>query len=105
MSEKYLRIEMPDGSEWDVPALTIAEHRARYFAALDVESGDADDFDTAFAEEVKHALSDDYEIGDWAANNMNWVDVASIAVQVAAPPTDVDYQEGWVNGEKRIVEK
>lgn len=102
---KYLRVTMPDDSQWDVPALLIAESRARYYAELDVKRGDATDFDQAFADEVEYALGDSYEIEDWAANNMNWSDVASAAVQVVAPPSTVDYQKGWVNGEKDVIEK
>lgn len=48
--------------------------------------------------------SDAYEVEDWAANNMDWSDVRSHAVQVAPPrPRDGEYQEGWVNGNKRVV--
>lgn len=102
MSEKFLRVDMPDGSKWDVPAKMIAENRAAYYARLDVERGDAADYERAFAREVKYALSDGYEIEDWAANNMNWSDVSEVAV-MTTPPAAVDYQEGWVNGEKSVI--
>lgn len=42
----------------------------------------------------------------WAANNMNWVQVCKYAeLAVPAPPPNIDFQYGWVNGEKEIVEK
>ena len=50
--------------------------------------------------------SDDYEIEDWAANNMNWKDVVAFARKVESHPmNDADFQEGWINGDKEIVEE
>ena len=110
MAEKYLRVTMPDGSRWDVPARFIAEDRARYYANLDIKRGDATDFDQAFASEVEHALDrhSTYEIEDWASNNMDWADVKDVAVQTVPPPppTEVNYQAGWNNHETwEIVER
>jgi hypothetical protein len=87
MPEKYLRVTMPDGSKWDVSAKVIAGNRAEYYAD--------DDPDTSYDEE--------YELQDWAANNMNWHEVKDIAKKAEIEPPAVDYQEGWVNGEKEIV--
>ena len=96
---KVLRITMEDGSEWDVPVDIIARDRAEHYADEfdgDVERSLAEDTLPLFAEEP-------YEVQDWASNNMNWDDVAHRAVcyRKAPPP---DFQEGWVNGEKRVVE-
>jgi len=46
---------------------------------------------------------DSFEVEDWAANNMNWSDVADVAFLLAKPDAP-DYQEGWVNGEKEVIE-
>jgi hypothetical protein len=100
MPEKYLRVTMPDGSKWDVPAHLIAEDRARYYADKEpVGPGRS----ATYLDELNATLSDSYELTDWAANNMNWSDVAKRATR-ASGPDDVDYQEGWVNGDKEIVE-
>ena len=85
MTQKYLRITMPDNSKWDVPITVIANHRAEYFG------------------ENYPKISDKYALLDWAANNMNWEDVVLQAQKVLEP--DVDYQEGWINGKKEIIEK
>jgi hypothetical protein len=90
-----LQIEMPDGSWWSVPARVIAENRARYYAASDS--------DTTFEKEFDFTLRDADELTDWASNNMNWADVAQHARRVEIPSASVDYQEGWVNGEKRVI--
>ena len=95
MKQKYLRITMSDNSKWDVPAMLIAKHRAREIVKTDNE--------TSFDEEVKFALEDEFEIMDWAANNMNWKDVVLQAHKVIEPQNDC--QEGWINGDKEIIEK
>ena len=94
---------MPDGSKWDVPAEPIAEERARYYAEKDTGKTSGEEFEKAFNELVKDALEDTFEIIDWASNNMNWSDVEDVAENVSV--MDVDFQEGWVNGEKEVVEK
>ncbi len=98
---KKLRVTMPNGSKWDVPADLIATNRAQYYAKLDSE-GDLIEEKKVFKEELKYALSDDDELLDWAAGNMNWKDVAYYAVEVQK--ANPDFQEGWVSGETEVVE-
>jgi len=96
---KCLDVKMPDGSMWTVPADYIARHRATEICA--------DDKETTFDEEVDFALEDAFELKDWAANNMNWTDVAHLARKVMdpGPMSPDDFQEGWVNGDKTISER
>lgn len=94
-----LHVTMPDGSIWAVPVSVIAHNRAAHYAGEyggDVERSLTEDTAPLFQ-------SDDYEIEDWAANNMNWEDVQSAAVKISDPPTLEQFQEGWVNGDKRII--
>ncbi len=87
---------MPDGSTWDVPAKIIAENRAKYYAEKDLE--------TSYEAELKCALDDDFTIEDWAANNMDWEDIKAHATRIKQErEMNVDFQEGWVNGEKEVV--
>lgn len=96
-----LYITMPDGSVWAVPVEHIARNRATFYAHREyggnVEESLRDDTIPLFE-------SDDYEIEDWAAGNMNWEDVSRFARMVSAPEPP-DFQEGWVNGDKRVVRK
>jgi hypothetical protein len=98
---KYLRVTMSDGSRWDVPVEVIARSRATYYASEfggDAEKSLKEDTLPLFEE-------DSYEIEDWAASNMNWSDVAEVARRAPdVPKPEVDYQEGWLNGDKEIVE-
>lgn len=99
MKTKFLRVTMPDGSKWDVPASEIAGHRASYYTNREPN-------DDTFNREYDFVIGNNYELMDWAANNMNWSDVQSVAVRVTESPVKpVDYQEGWVNGPSEIVEK
>lgn len=97
---KVIQVTMGDGSVWEVPADLVAEPRARYYAEADAKHGA--DFETAYQHELRVQDADD--IIDWAHNNINWSDVQDQAVMVK-PPSATDLQDGWVNGEMRIVDK
>lgn len=102
IENKFLKVTMPDDSKWKVPVRIIAEHRARYYANKEhVTLEQSLKFDTLLLFE-----EDEYEIEDWASNNMDWRDVEKYAVRVRAKDlSDEDLQEGWVNGAKEIVEE
>lgn len=99
---KHLRITMPDGSKWDVPVMAIARNRATFYAqefGNDVERSLTEDTLPLFAE-------DEFEIRDWAANNMDWDDVADQAVlAVPSKLSERDKQRGWMNGAKEFVSR
>jgi hypothetical protein len=89
---------MPDCSKWDVPVSVIAQNRAEYYKdAFDGDLQRSLDEDTLPLFEASR-----FEIEDWAANNMNWSDVERVAMMTSQP--EIDYQEGWVNGGKEVVE-
>jgi hypothetical protein len=88
-----LRVEMPDGTLWDVPVQVIADSRDEHYA--DEEE------DTIGG--IRDGGLTDYEIKDWAAGNMNWDEVKRYAVQAPTRAFSVDFQEGWINGDKEIV--
>ena len=95
---KLMTVEMPDGSKWGVPVEMIARSRATHYAHEfdgDVERSLAEDTTPLFE-------SDDYEIQDWAVNNMNWEDFDGHQVKVESAPTP-DFQEAWMNGDKGFV--
>jgi hypothetical protein len=99
---KYLRVEMPDGSRWDVPAHLIAEDRARYYADRETPGPERS---KTYLEELNYTLKNDDELADWAANNMDWSDVQHAATLAVPRPDEVDFQEGWVNGEKDVIDR
>lgn len=96
MKTSFLRIRMPDNSLWDVPAILIASNLAKHYER---------DGSEAYEIEKANALASATDLIDWAANNMNWSDVEKFAQKVQDGEETVDYQEGWVNGAKQVIEK
>lgn len=93
-----LRITMPDGSQWDIPTIVVARHRARTYAH---EFGNNPD--RSLKEDTTPLFNENPSaIADWASNQMNWKEVKDFAVCTKNAPS-VDFQEGWVNGEKVLV--
>jgi len=95
---KQMNVRMPDGSVWAVPVEMIAKHRAEHYAhefGGDIARSLAEDTIPLFE-------SEDYAIEDWAENNMNWRDFDGNQVLVEKPNV-VDYQDGWLSGEKSFV--
>lgn len=87
---------MPDGSKWDVPVHLIAHDRAKYY-------GDNSNPEDSYDDEYAFAIDNEEVLQDWAENNMDWSDVRPQAIKVEAA-SEVDYDDGWVNGEKDFVE-
>lgn len=99
----YLRVTMPDQSRWDVPVSVIAENRARFYAERDRKATSGEPFDEVYKLEYELTINNHDKLQDWAADNMNWEDVAHVAVHVMEDRPNADYQEGWVNGKKEMV--
>lgn len=99
MLTRCLVITMPDG-DWAVPVSLIAEDRAAYYAP---EYGD--DAARSLAEDTGPLFaSDDHEIRDWAANNMNWDEVAPHAYKVPGTKPTMDRNHYWANGDYVVEE-
>lgn len=98
--DKFLAVSMPDGSRWAVPVRIVALNRAQHY------QGEFDDDIHKSMEEDTVPLfeSDEYEIEDWAANNMDWKEISEHAKILEAPDL-TDFQDGWINGEKEIIDK
>lgn len=96
MINKNLEITMPDCSVWSVPVLEIAKNRAREYAH---EFGNHEE-QSLIEDTIPLFESDDYEIIDWASNNMDWSDVKDFAVCIK--PSTIDFKEGWLNGNKKV---
>jgi len=91
-------VTMPDGSVMAVPVSVIANNRAASYA--EEFNGD---LKRSLDEDTVPMFEDDhFEIVDWAANNMNWSEVADFATLVQKQT--IDFQEGWMNGCKCIVQ-
>jgi hypothetical protein len=99
LNNKYMRVSMPDGTEWDVPVMVIARNRAERYK---------DEFDNSLERSLAEDTvplfeADSFEVQDWAANNMDWSDVKEFAIQHFVINEVDSYQEGWMNGDKEFV--
>lgn len=103
LKNKILEVEMPDGRLWAVPVMIIAQNRAEFYFKLG-RDGYSSIEESLAKDTIPLFESDDYEIKDWAASNMNWSDVKDHAFEIETlDPEPVDYEEGWVNGTKKIL--
>lgn len=100
---KFLRVTFSDGKVYDIPAELIAKARAEYYAKVDTDRGE--DYTKIYNEELSLGLADDYEIGSWAFNNMDWADVKEQAVFVEQESEVADYNKEWVNVEHEVISK
>ena len=89
---KFLHVGMPDYSIWKVDARLIADDRAGYYSEFKRE-----DYDTIYDE----TMEDNDVLIDWAENNMEWSSVSNVAIKVR--DARMDYDDGWHNGYKRII--
>ena len=96
--DRYLIVTMPNGERWAVPVRVIAENRAKEYAHEFI----GDEARSLKEDTLPLFDEDEYEIKDWAANNMNWRDVKPYAKKLPVAAQVVDYEDGWVNGEKEI---
>ncbi|QMT39973.1 hypothetical protein [Neisseria shayeganii] len=95
--KQYLFVTMPDQSVWRVPTKIIAESRITYLVRhLGLHRHEAE-------AKTEALFAHDYEVEDWAANNMDWDDVKGHAVRVR--PAECDFDDGWINGEKVLSDK
>lgn len=98
VKDKDLIVTMSNGQKWSVPVHVIAYSRSKHYAH------EFDDDVVRSADEDTWPLfeSDENEIKDWAANNMNWEDVMNCAMLLPSEYDETDYQEEWVNGKREI---
>ena len=90
---EYMTITAPGGDVWGVPTMAIARHRAAAYAhefGGDIEKSLVEDTLPLFHE-------DDYEVFDWACNNMNCNDLNGNFVLLYSKQSTL--QEAWISGE------
>lgn len=93
---RKLRVLFENGECYDIPVDVILDSRAEHYA-------DVDGID--FEEYVKlepHDSVDDYDIKDWASNNMDWSDVKVYAVKVHES-NHFDYEYAFTNADKEVI--
>lgn len=88
LKRRYLTMELPNGEVWGVPVDMIARNRAAHYA----KEFDGDMIRSLAEDTIPLFNSDDFEVKDWAENNMNWCDFDGHQVKlrdgIALQPAD-----------------
>lgn len=85
-----LVVGFDNGEKYHVPLQVICDSRDEHYAD---EQEDTFDFVTT------GGLSE-YDIEDWASNNMDWSELSPYAKKVDVPQRAYDYEEGWASCSK-----
>lgn len=99
MKNKYLKVRFANGDLFEVPARVIAENRANYYADLDGYDLNSNEWEA----EIISALNDDFEIEDWAANNMEWRELEPYAKRIDSDE-EFDYEDGWTDADVELTD-
>lgn len=108
MERVFVTVVMPDDSVWMVPAGIIADSYAAYFAGREVEPVDDESraaWNAVYHDQYTDVIGNDDELLDWASNNMGWNEVTHAARRIKEAPalTREWFENGWTNGEKKVV--
>lgn len=90
---KYLQVTFSDGASYAIPADVIAKSRAEYYAKLDADRGDGT-YPDNYIREYDYSMKDDYELKDWAWQNMDWKDLKPYARKLKTS-SNANYHKEW----------
>lgn len=101
LEKKTLQVKMSDNTVWNIPVYEIVMNRAKYYTSKKTDKNSPEYHeileDKALST-VELFNSDEYEIEDWAVNNMNWSDLEPYVKLVTQ--NSVDYEDEWCECEK-----
>ena len=92
LDNRFLRVEMSDGSWWEIPAKIVCFHALDH---LNIQ-GNKEKIDF-----LSNFIKDDDKIIDWAEGNMSWEDVKTHGIIVRH--IEKNYKKDWKKGMKWIV--
>jgi len=106
--KKYLIVTFSDGKKFRIKAGAVATHRATYYAIKDLENIKDklfpeeynSEYDRIKTKEYNCAMMDEYELIDWAQNNMDWSMLVPFAEEEESKI--INYDEEWCNAEMEV---
>lgn len=125
---KTIRIYMPNGAQFDIPAEIVAEHRAKYYATMDAEKAQNPDpiieslvdpqkeivlttaieddpvYQKTYADELAIAHRNDRELIRYLLQSMNWPDLSRVAVRVVEESIDPEWDRLFLKSSATIIE-
>lgn len=97
--KQLITMKMPDGTTWAVDVEDVVVSRADHYKSEfdgDITRSIEEDTKPLFEEE-------EYQIRDWAFNNMNWEDFKNPRKIADAPVlTPEDFNEAWNSADKEL---
>lgn len=90
--KSFTRIAFQGGHIYEVPTAVIAADRTNYYATQD-----PDRTREQHAAETAMMFASEFEVVDWAKNNMNWSDIEKHARMIGFTPPDL--KAGWDEAE------
>lgn len=101
---KSIRITMPDGAKYDLPAGIVARSYAAHYARVDTNAPEGSDaYKEAYRTHILHAINSHDTLIDWLEGDMVWDDFKDELLLVK-PPDKPDYGSVWLNASKEVVE-
>jgi hypothetical protein len=92
--KKFVQISFSTGHVYEVPTQAIAEDRTRYYAMSDPGRTREQ-----HAAETQMLFASEFDLFDWAKNNMNWSDLQKTSRLVAFNPPD--FAKLWDDAEMK----
>lgn len=92
----HVDLEFADGRIFRIPAIKLAKLRADHYATeIDGHARGSAEWEA----EVNYVLNDDYEIVDYARNNLSWSDIEPLGKLIADPDKplleDIYHEANW----------
>ena len=81
-TKAVLIVQFQNGEKWSVPAQIVADSRDENYKD---EKEDTIGF-------IKAGTLEEFDLEDWAANNMNWEDVSPYAMKIEEASEPFDYR-------------
>ncbi len=101
---KYLRVQMSDGTIYDIPAEKIAEHRAGFFESNSAEKLSYHSSSVQprlLSAEKDFAMDNDEILIEWASKKMVWKDIEPYAKKVE--PETNNNEKDWPEAPKKVI--
>lgn len=93
--KQFMHLTTPRGLVYEIPTEIIAQHRAKIMREL--HPSEFPD-DASAMEDTRELFDDEYQIQDWAANNMNWPELGKHARLIRLlPSTDAWHEGEWTS--------
>lgn len=101
MKKPYIKVTFSNGKCFGIPAKVVAEHRAKYYADKDPDTTYEEEIDFLLGSKTLGTGPDEFEIIDWAKNDMNWNELQRHAEELESE--EPNYDDEWTNADSEVI--